>query len=71
MGSFIDEYWESLWTGWTPVVVVIFFLVFLKLSGWFAGYFKTPPIWFIARFLTPFILALSVPFFSILAKRRR
>ncbi len=71
MGSFIEEYWESLWTGWTPVITVIFFLVGIKLSGWMAGYFNTGAVWFLTRFIVPFIIGLSVPFFAIMSKGRR
>jgi len=70
MGSFIDEYWQTLWTGWTPVVVVGFFLMGVKLSNWIATYFNNPVIWFFVKFLLPFVLALSVPFWATYLKNK-
>lgn len=71
MGSFLEECWENLWSGWTPIVVVIFFIVGLKLGGWISGYFTTPYIWFIARVMLPFIFAACVPFFATMSKNKR
>ena len=71
MGSFIDDFWESLWTGWTPIVTLLFFLLGLKLSSWMSEFFTTGLVWFITRFLVPFIIAACVPFFSMNSKRKR
>ena len=69
--GFIEEYWESLWQGWTPIVTIIFFLVGLKLSGWMAGYFNTGLVWFIAKFLVPVIIGGCVPFFAMMSRGKR
>ena len=71
MGSFFDEYWDALWTGWTPIISVGFFLVGIKLGGWISGYFNTFAIRLFSRFLIPFIFGLSVPLFSIMSKNKR
>lgn len=70
MSGFLDEYWENLWTGWTPVVMVIFFIMGIKLGGWMSGYFNTRIFWFTTRFLLPFMLAGCVPLFSTMKKGR-
>jgi len=71
MGSFWEEYWESLWNGWTPIVTLIFLLIGFKLSSWMAGYFNTGLVWFITRFLVPFIIGGAVPFFALNSRKKR
>jgi len=71
MNGFFEECWENLWSGWTPIVVVIFFIVGIKIGGWISGYFNTRAIWFTTKFLLPFIFAACVPFFATLSKNKR
>lgn len=71
MGSFFNDMWESLWTGWTPIVTLLFFLVGVKLSAWMAGYFNTGLVWFLARFAVPVLMALAVPFFAMSSRNKR
>ena len=69
MSGFWNEYWENIWVGWTPVIMVLFFIVGIKLGGWISESFTTPYLWFITKFLLSFILAGCVPFFSTLQKK--
>jgi hypothetical protein len=64
MSGFIEEYWQSIWSGWTPIVMAGFLLLGLKLGGWMAGYFNGPIIWAVAKFGTPILLPAIVPLFS-------
>lgn len=70
MNGFWEEYWENVWVGWTPAIMVIFFIMGLKLGGWMSGYFTTTYLYVITKFLLPFILAGCVPFFSTMQKKR-
>ncbi len=69
MSGFWGEYYENIWVGWTPVIMVIFFVVGMKLGAWISTSFTTTYLWFITKFLLPFILAGCVPFFSTLQKK--
>lgn len=69
MNGFLEECWENLWSGLTPLFTVVLFLIGIKLGGMLAGYFNTKWIWFLMKFGLSFIFAACVPVFATLSKK--
>lgn len=70
MGSFIDELWESIWTGWTPVLMVGLFFLGLTMAKKFASLGTGTLTIVLAYLLGCTLVPLSLPFFTMMRKRR-
>lgn len=71
MGSFTEELWETIWTGWTPVLMVGLLFLGLTMAKKFASLGVTPLTVVLAYFLGCTLVPLSLPLFIMYIKNRR
>ncbi len=71
MEGFLQEYWDRVWYGWTPIVMVIFFLIGMKLGIWLSGYFIIKGISIFIKIILPISFSGLIPIFSMLAHNKK
>lgn len=67
--TFIQEVWEQIWTGWTPIIMVGLFIAGMEMARRFASLDVSPLTTAIAFILGATLIPLSLPVFSVIKKR--
>jgi hypothetical protein len=71
MSGFIDDLWESIWSGWTPIFMVVLFFVGLNMAGRFASLGVSPITVVFAYALGCTLVPLSLPILTMVIKNKR
>ncbi len=66
--GFKEELWENIWSGWTPVLMVILLIAGLTMAKKFASLGVSPMTVFFAYLLGCTLLPLSLPTFVTMKK---
>lgn len=71
MSGFIDDLWESIWSGWTPIFMVILFFIGLNMAGRFASLGVSQLTVVLAYVLGGTLFPLSLPILTMAIKNKR
>lgn len=69
MGSFVEEVWENIWSGWTPVIMAVLFILGVSMAKKFASLGVSNSTVFLAYLLGATVVPLALPVFSTIKKR--
>lgn len=68
MNGFIEEVWENIWRGWTPILMTGLLFLGFSMAKKFASLGVSPLTTFMAFFLGCTLVPLSLPIFVTLRK---
>lgn len=69
MGSFLEELWENIWSGFTPIIMTGLLFLGFNMARKFSSLGVSPFTTFLAYALGLTIVPLSLPVFLIYKKR--